>query len=60
MVPDDGEDGAEILDTLVDDIGLTLGIDPVNSGRYYCILPALYFACQNKQTFVDNLKGIGG
>jgi hypothetical protein len=59
-VPDDAEDGAEILDTLVDDIGLTIGVDPVASGRYYILLPALYHACQSKAAFVESLKGVGG
>jgi len=60
MVPDDAENGAEILDTLVEDVGLTIGVDPVNSGRYYILLPVLYHACQSKTALVDSLKGIGG
>jgi hypothetical protein len=59
-VPADDEDGAEILDTLVDDLGLTLGIDPVASGRYFILLPALYHACQSKAALVASLKGVGG
>jgi hypothetical protein len=60
LVPDDAENGAEILDTLVDDIGLTIGVDPVASGRYYILLPVLYHACQSKAAFVESLQGVGG
>jgi len=60
MVPDDAEDGAEILDTLVEDVGLTIGVDPVNSGRYYILLPVLYHACQSKAALVSSLRGVGG
>lgn len=58
-VPDDAEDGAEILDALVEDIGLTLGKDPAASGRYYIVLPALYHAVQSKAALVASLKGVG-
>ena len=60
LVPDDGEDGAAILDALVEDVGLTLGIDPVQSGRYYILLPVLYHACQSKAALVESMKGVGG
>jgi len=60
LVPDDAEDGAGILDTLVDDLGLTLGVDPVASGRYYILLPVLYHACQSKAALVQSLQGVGG
>jgi hypothetical protein len=60
LVPDDAEDGAQILDTLVEDIGLTIGVDPVASGRYYILLPVLYHACQSKAAFVKSLQGVGG
>jgi hypothetical protein len=60
LVPDDAENGADILDTLVEDIGLTIGVDPVASGRYYILLPVLYHACQSKTAFVESLQGVGG
>jgi hypothetical protein len=60
LVPDDAENGAEILDELVEDVGLTIGVDPVSSGRYYILLPVLVHACQSKAALVDSLKGIGG
>ena len=59
-VPADAEDGAEILDVLVDDMALILGVEPNMTGRYYVILPCLYYAHQEKARFVDSLKGIGG
>lgn len=60
LVPDDAEDGAEILDTLVDDLGLVLGIEPDGTGRYYVIVPALYYAHQDKARFAESLEGVGG
>jgi len=59
-VPDDAEDGAEILDTLVDDMGMILGIEPTQVGRYYIVLPCVYYAHQEKPRFVASLKGVGG
>jgi RNA polymerase subunit RPABC4/transcription elongation factor Spt4 len=59
-VPDDAEDGAEILDTLVDDMGVILGIEPTQVGRYYIVLPCVYYAHQEKPRFVESLKGVGG
>jgi hypothetical protein len=59
-VPDDAEDGAEVLDTLVDDLGLVLGVEPDGSGRYYVIVPALYYAHQEKARFIESLAGRGG
>lgn len=59
-VPDDAENGAEILDTLVDDMGLVLGIEPNQTGRYYIVLPCVYYAHQEKPRFVASLKGVGG
>jgi hypothetical protein len=60
LVPADAEDGADILDALVEDVGLTLGIDPAVSGRYYILLPVLYHACQSKAALVESLQGVGG
>lgn len=59
-VPDDAENGAEILDTLVDDLGLILGIEPNVTGRYFIVLPCVYYAHQEKARFVESLKGSGG
>jgi len=60
LVPDDAEDGAEVLDTLVDDLGLVLGIEPDGTGRYYVIVPALYYAHQDKARFAESFEGVGG
>ena len=57
---DEQENGAEVLDTRVDDIGLVLGIEPNQTGRYYIVVPVLYYAHQEKQRFVESLKGVGG
>ena len=57
---DHEENGAEILDTLVDDMALVLGVEPNQTGRYYVIVPVLYYAHQEKQRFVESLKGVGG
>src|SRR5882672_5400132 len=61
QVPDDlAEDGAELLDVLIDDLALVIGVEPNATGRYYVVLPTLYLAVQNKQAFVENLQGAGG
>jgi len=60
LVPDDAEDGAEVLDTLVDDLGLVLGVDPTATGRYYIVLPAVYYAHQEKARFIESVQGVGG
>ena len=60
QVPDDAaENGAEALDALVEDIALLLGIEPNATGRYYVVLPALYYAVQDRKSFVESLKGRG-
>jgi hypothetical protein len=60
LVPDDDEDGAAVLDTLVDDLALILGVEPNRTGRYFVIVPALYHAHQDKRAFADSLRGVGG
>jgi hypothetical protein len=59
-VPDDAEDGATVLDTLVDDLGLVLGVEPNATGRYYIVLPAVYYAHQEKARFIESVAGRGG
>lgn len=59
-VPDDAENGAEILDTLVDDLAVLLGIEANQTGRYYIVLPCVYYAHQEKARFIESLKGVGG
>lgn len=58
-VPDDSEDGADVLDGLIDDAALLMGIEPNATGRYFVIVPALYFMHQNWTEFVDSLAGVG-
>ena len=59
-VPDDHEDGADILDTLVDDLAPLLGIDPTASGRYHVLVPVLVYAQQDKREFTRAIAGVGG
>jgi hypothetical protein len=58
-VPDDAEDGADVLDTLIDDLALVLGIDPTATGRYYVVVMALVFAQQQKPALVESMRGVG-
>jgi hypothetical protein len=58
-VPADGEDGAEILDTLVDDLAPLIGIDPTASGRYFVVAVALVYAQQNRKDFAEVYRGTG-
>jgi hypothetical protein len=59
-VPDDEQErGAEVLDALVEDLAPFLGIDPTATGRYYVIVPALVFATQERDRFLDSLQGVG-
>lgn len=61
LVPaDDQEQGAEVLDALVDDLAPLLGVDPTRTGRYYVLVPTLYYAQQNRQRFLETIKGVGG
>jgi hypothetical protein len=56
----EAEDGAYVLDTLVDDLAVLLGVEPNASGRYYVIVPVLAYAQMNRQTFIDSIAGKGG
>lgn len=58
-VPDDSEDGAEVLDTLIDDLALVLGYDPGPSARYFVLVPALVSAQMNRKRFANEIKGVG-
>jgi transposase len=60
-VPADAEeDGAEVLDTLVDDLAPLLNVEPDAGGRYWVIVPALVYAQQDRQRFIQSVKGVGG
>jgi hypothetical protein len=65
QVPADAEEnGAEVLDSLTEDLAPLLGVDPddngrYTSGRYYVLVPALYFAQTNRDEFVKSILGVG-
>jgi hypothetical protein len=62
-VPDDAEEnGAEVLDSLTEDLAPLLGLHPDDrggyaSGRYYVLVPALYFAQTKRDEFVRSILG---
>jgi len=58
-VPDDEEDGAQVLDTLLDDLAPIVGIEPNATGRYYVVAMALVFCQQMRQEFTDAVRGVG-
>src|SRR4029077_12562639 len=58
-VPDDSEDGADVLDVLVEDLALILGYDPSASARYYVLAAALAYVHQDKARFIESLAGTG-
>jgi hypothetical protein len=57
QVPDDHEDGAQVLDTLVDDVAPIMGIEPSRTGRYFVAAAALFFVQQNLKEFAASWKG---
>jgi hypothetical protein len=59
-VPDDTEDGAAVLDALVEDAALLMGIEADANGRYYVIVPALVYVSQNWTDFQVAMQGMGG
>jgi hypothetical protein len=59
-VPADAEEnGADVLDTLVEEVGHLLDRDADANGRYYILLPTLYFALQEPKRFLQNVLGAG-
>jgi hypothetical protein len=56
-VPDEAEDGAGIIDVLVDDLAPLLRVEPSQTGRYYVIVPVLVYAQQNKRDFIESIAG---
>jgi len=56
LVPDDDEDGAEVLDTLVDDLAPHIGVTPDRTGRYFVVVAALIYAFQNLRDFVASVR----
>ena len=61
-VPEDAEeDGAEVLDALIDNLApLIPNADASTVGRYYILVPVLAYAQMNAKNFVETMEGIGG
>ena len=59
-VPDDAqEDGADALDSLLDDLAPLFGYQPTASARYYVVMAALVYAQQDRKRFIDSIRGVG-
>jgi hypothetical protein len=56
---DEQEQGADTLDALVDDLAPLLGLTAGPSARYYVLVPALFYAQQNRRNFVETIAGVG-
>jgi len=61
LVPDDpDEDGAEVLDTLVENLALVIpNADSSRTGRYYVLVPTLVYATLDVERFLQTLEGVG-
>jgi hypothetical protein len=63
-IPADAEEnGAEVLDTLTEDLAPLLGLQPDRNGsyasaRYFVLAPALYYVHQHRDEFVASIKGL--
>lgn len=58
------ENGADILDALTEDLAPLLGIDPdsngtYTSGRYWVLVPCLFYAQQQRDDFIKAIEGVG-
>jgi hypothetical protein len=53
-VPDDSEQGAEVLDTYVEDLAVLMGLDPTSPRllRYHVLVPALEWVAQHRVEFI--------
>jgi len=62
LVPDDEQEhGAEVLDTLVENLApLVPNGDSSRKGRYYVLVPVLAYATMNSENFVQTMEGVGG
>ena len=62
LVPDDEqENGAEVLDTLVENLApLIPNADSSRTGRFYVLVPVLAFATMESERFVATMEGVGG
>lgn len=60
-VPVDEEDGAYILDTLIENLApLCPSGDASATGRYYVLVPVLAYATMDVERFVQTMEGVGG
>ena len=60
-VPDEAvEDGANVLDTLVGEIGMLLGVGGDSGARYFTLVPSMTYCLQDGQRFLDAIRGVGG
>src|SRR5262249_25087938 len=62
LAPDDSEDGAEVLDTLVDELAPLLGYHTDDAKRlrqlrYFVLVPTLVYAHHNRADLVEAMKG---
>ena len=62
LVPDDEqENGAEVLDTLVENLALVIpNADSSRTGRYYVLVPVLAYATMRIEDFLQTMEGVGG
>jgi hypothetical protein len=58
---DDLEHGAEVLDSLVENLSpFVPNADGSTVGRYYVLVPVLAYAQMNVKNFVSTMEGVGG
>jgi hypothetical protein len=62
QVPADAEeDGAEVLDSLIENLApLIPNADTSRTGRYYALVPVLAYATMDSERFVETMEGVGG
>jgi hypothetical protein len=57
---DEQENGADVLDTLVENLSLVIpNADSSAVGRYYVLVPVLAYATMNVDNFVTSMEGVG-
>lgn len=61
-VPADAEeDGAEVLDALIENLALVIpNADGSTTGRYYVLVPTLAYATMDVERFLQTMEGVGG
>lgn len=59
LVPDDDEDGATVLDALVQTLAPVVGVEPDQGGRYYIVVAALAHAHHDIPSLTHSLAGKG-